>query len=306
VDPAVTTRFDDWFAGALPDGGERSAVLRGSMRPRTTVENGVRPTQLVREQEQVELAEHLAELDNVFIRDHGPGMRMLVAVNKADLLHLGAQTRHLRHLGLPDELAEGMIRYLEYAVQRLEAGVALVADDVRELLRDYLYAGGQRDVTRRRCQQLADGLLDVYGAPQSLWALVHGGDRVDLHLSEGPRGTDQLTIVVPGLSAHVTEGLQPGNARRLQMRDLVMSTLGCGIMYALGLGGQVQLLLAHTRHSGEVLFFLCSSLTSVPRRRDDSDDLIECRGGRSVFPPLGDPSAGLSQLLLSFLWKVRR
>jgi hypothetical protein len=306
VDPVVTATFNDWFTDVLPEDADRAAVLNGSMRPSSTgVEGGLEGAQVRREFMQQELAKHLAGLDNYFLRDDGAGMRLLVAVNKVDLLHLGALGKPLEDLGGRDSWLLGMRYYLTRALHRFQAGTLVVDDQVRELFEEYLAANGVEDVQEQRSAQVAEALLSRFSEPSGLWDLVERGPALTVPVTGDDGALRSFSLKVPSLAEHVLAGLRKGNARRLLMRDLVMSAVGCGAMHALGLGSPARALLPGRDDVGDVLFFLCSPLGAVPREQEGSEKKKIRLRARGRFPVLSQQSAALSQLRLATLWKAR-
>lgn len=312
VDPAVSRAFDGWFARALPDETDRETVLNGSMRPASTHEEGTKSTQLLREGLQKDLAGDLASEGASFAREDGPGLRLLVAVSKCDLLHLGLREGlSLGELGEHDALRDGVAGYLEHVAGQHAAGMlAVVGVGAEDLIGRYLYAGGP-ETRRARCELIADALVAHFGSPDAFWRLVqHGGsDLVHVAGVPGDRIRTTYRIELPPLAEHLDLGLRPGNANALQQRDLVMSALGCGLLHALGLGDEAIRLLRRARDHGEVRFFVCSPLAAVPRERPDGEHrYIDVRQGQGygLFPGVDDPSAALTQLRLASLWRALR
>jgi hypothetical protein len=233
-------------------------------------------------------------------------MSLLVAVSKADLLSLGNRYLGLSKLGEEDRLHRGVARYLEHLAVQCGVGIVTGAEPAaRDLLGGYLGAGGELSVIRSRCAQLAAAIVAHYDRPDALWSLVHRGHNDVIEVPGDGRGQLlRYQLALPSIEDHLQVGLRRGNATAMQIRDIVMSSLGCGVMFALGFSGPVELLLQRTERHGEIRFFLCSPLSSVPRVRRGTQHQIELLEGNGTFPLLSERSAALTQLRLASLWKA--
>jgi hypothetical protein len=210
----------------------------------------------------------------------------------------------LTDLGPPDQVQRGAAAYLSFALDRWSKGLVGADPEVERIFK-YLYGGSQssEDGRRRRTVQIARGLLNHYSAEGEFWGLVHSGDRVSQvdvpaeSIAEHPQ-----RIVVPTLDQHLAAARRPGSAREILTRDLAMSSVGCGIAYALN--QEAALFRMHREPWMTLRFFLCSPLTTVPVAVDESR--LRPLNPDDGFPSVGERAAGPTQLLLALLERARR
>ena len=313
VDPFSSGgRFERFLKTAVPDEAEYGSIVEGSARPDES-----------RAGDPAKLRRALAERDEIndrlgsdFVLDFGPfvsplggTLYNLVAITKCDLVQRALQKSRLEDLGDSGRVLEGVARYLDYVIDRRFP--VLAADDVQSVV-DYLQVGAfdgpARDTAqRRRVQQLATALLEHYSRPDRFWNLVHGGEAETVELTNDGlvAELDELEVPVPSLDAHLAACLQPDGGSLLQMRDLLLSAVGCGVMYGLGQRDRVAALF--DQRWRDVRFFLCSPLAMVPsyepastQQLDDQSVMPPCDHDRE-YPRVEEPSAGLTQLQLRIM-----
>ncbi|MGD9525206.1 hypothetical protein [Pseudonocardia sp.] len=299
-------RFTDYLRAAVTDSDEFARIVEGSARP-----DERRAGDLKR------LHDDLANRDGVndrlgsdfaldfghFCSPLGGTLYNLIAITKCDLVERALRNCRLDQLGAKGDVAEGIARYIGYVIDRNYP--VLAADDVQELV-DYLQVGAfdgpARDAAQRsRVEQLATSLLEHYSKPEQFWNLVHGGaaDHIELTNPDLVAALDELEVSVPSLDAHVAACHQPDGGSLLQMRDLVMSALGCGLMQGLGQRARVVSLLAQRWR--DVRFFLCSPLGTVPSYKSEAGGVRMPPSGDRKYPKVDEPSAGLTQLQLRIM-----
>ncbi len=298
--------FQEYLAAALQDDELYRRALTGSSRPderragRGTVEQDIdkRSSMFAR------IAERLAAGDSELASELGGTHRNLVVISKCDLFKLALRKSGLDDFGQPGSVRRGVAIYLDHLARRRVPGTA--AEDVEKLL-EYLGTGRAED-RYARSDQVADGLVEHYSDSEAFWDLVHRGGQAGEHNSLHTETItldaaddyvrQQRTVVVPTADEHLKACLLPGGADLLQMRDLVMSALGCGIMFGLGHGNDVRHLLGQRWQAQQ--FFLCSPLGTVPLGDDRvGNRMTPMAGGR--YPSVKGRSAGMQQLLLRIL-----
>jgi hypothetical protein len=304
VDPVVATEAMDRLAeDSLHSDAAYANILDGSLRPGTTATAGRDRVRINRDNIQVDIGQHLTRVDGMMTANQGGALQMLVAVTKCDMLHAALRKKTLHDLGPENVVMRGVAGYLAFLSRRFAQGEIDADDQSAKLLR-YLHGGASVDqeVRQRRTLQVADGLLTHYSVQGNFWNLVHTGntDRVEI-----PSGAEMALhgwrLEVPSLGAHLDASLPAGSSRRILLRDLVMSSVGCGVAYGLGHENALFQLL---RENWQVLrFFLCSPLGTVPRATDE--ELLTPLESTARFPRVSAPSAALTQLLLSVLGKAR-
>ncbi|MBM2622039.1 hypothetical protein JIG36_41705 [Actinoplanes sp. LDG1-06] len=303
VDPAVAPRAMDWIA--VDPGTDEQAQLDGSLRPGTSGPAGTDVVRINREQIQDTIGRRITVIDGPFARNEGRALQMLVAVSKCDLIHaaLSKSGLHLTDLGTPGQVQRGAARYLSFALNRWMKELAGADPDAARLF-GYLRGSANAAASGRRLriEQVARGLLDHYSQEAEFWKLLHWG--TDSHIKIQATSNAELPqqIRVPTLDEHLDSARRPGSAGEFLIRDLVMSTVGCGIAYALN--QETALLRMQQEPWIELRFFLCSPLTTVPVAVDNLH--LKPLDPRDRFPPVDDRAAGLTQLLLALLERARR
>jgi hypothetical protein len=303
VDPAVTPQAMDWMA--LDPNAEQQAQLDGSLRPGTSSPAGPEVVRINRERIQDTIGRRITVIDGPFARNEGRALQMLVAISKCDLIHaaLSKCARHLADLGSPGQVHRGAAQYLYFALNRwMDRHADADAESAR--LFDYLRGAVNAPQLGRqqRIEQVARGLLDHYSQEAEFWKLMHWGTDSDVNIHAGPGPELPHNIRVPTLDEHLQAARRPGRADEILIRDLVMSTIGCGIAYALK--QEIALLRMQQEPWIELRFFLCSPLTTVPIAVDNVHLRPLNPGDR--FPPVDERAAGLTQLLLALLERARR
>ncbi|MGH3912586.1 MAG: hypothetical protein ACRDTC_04145 [Pseudonocardiaceae bacterium] len=311
-------RFERFLSDSLGDEAKFHRIVEGSSRP-----DEARAGDLQRLRDVIEARDEINDriaseitLDfSSWFSPVGGTLYNLVAITKCDLLELALRERDLGDLGDAGAVLDGIAKYLDYVIDRDYPVLASVA--VQELV-EYLqvgeFDGPQRDAAqRRRVDQLAAALLDHFSHHERFWSLVHGGgaDTVKLTNEVLAAALDEREEVVPSLDEHLAACLQPDGGSRLQMRDLVMSAVGCGVMCGLGHGKRVVALL--NQRWRDVRFFLCSPLGTVPSFEaataaasgpSHAVPEVRMKPSDSEYPKIDDPSAGLTQLQLRILRKA--
>jgi hypothetical protein len=304
VDPAVAPRALDWMA--VDPNNDEQAQLDGSLRPGTSSAAGSDVVRINREQIQDTIGRRITVLDGPFARDEGRPLQMLVAISKCDLIHaaLSKTGLHLSDLGTPGQVQRGAARYLSFALGRWLKGTG-GADAESTYLFNYLRGSenAAQAGRRQRIEQVARGLLDHYSQEAEFWKLLHWGTDSDINIGAAANSPElPQNIRVPTLDEHLEAARQSGSADEFLIRDLVMSTVGCGIAYALN--QETALLRMQHEPWIELRFFLCSPLTTVPI----AVDRVHMKPLNPVhrFPPVDERAAGLTQLLLALLERARR
>lgn len=309
VDPVVAA---DAIDGLADDGLDADTsygdVLDGSLRPGTTAEAGREVVRITRDDIQSDIGRSLTLLDGEMAIEVGAALQLLVAVSKCDMIHAAlrkgtVREKRLEDLAVPGTVARGVMGYLWQVTNRWAAGRMDADEETAALLR-YLRGGEavEREVRRRRIEQVADALLTHFSRPEKFWNLVHGGRPDQLDVPGSPDAALRPRRVrVPSIGEHLEQALRPGSAYRVLLRDLVMSAVGCGVAYGLG---QEDALFRMLREEWQnIRFFLCSPLGTVPRATGDGRLSPLEPGAR--FPRIHGQSAALTQLLLAMLGKAR-
>jgi hypothetical protein len=306
VDPFHShERFPEYLRLALGNEALFERMAKGSSRADSLGEDYEEMLKR-RSTEHDHLAERLAD-DTEMVGNVAGTLRQLVAVTKSDLIERALHTRPLTALSPHDTgpgaeplVTAGVTRYLLYFTGRADLEPTPPA---RQLL-DYLAGGGVRDeaaaLSRRR--QVAAALVRVYSDPGAFWNLVqHGRPVTVLADTDRDTGTDRarcrpVRIDVPGIAEHLRDYLRPGGTELLHLRDLVLSALGCGVLYGLGNAYPLERML---RQRWRLLqFFLCSPLGTVPLIGQDETRIEPSQG---AYPSLSTPSAALIQLNLAIM-----
>jgi hypothetical protein len=301
VDPVVAANATDWFS-KVPGGSADSfdKVMEGSLRPGSTAVRDSATIRQTRDRVQRNIAQMLCRVDGMMPEAGSERVQStLVAITKCDIIHSA-----LRAGTLPDltsfgdrRLAlKGAVDYLLTSAQLMREG-ATNPDPLAADLLNHVDAtdGGRRAA---RAESVANAILAFYSDPVNFWTLVHGGDELATTFRAGRMGDPASNwVTVPTVVEHLNAWNDSQNpARYLQMRDLVMSIVGCAITYGLGYAESViQLLGVRSR---ETRFFLCSPLERVPIAGDGRPTIEPVDG---EFPPVGARSAALTQLLLASL-----
>ncbi|GGK07230.1 hypothetical protein GCM10010123_41350 [Pilimelia anulata] len=315
VDPLISDHALHWLRDGFGTDASYGEILDGSLRPGTTA-LGADVTRANRDLIQMEIGQQLSLVDNMFAVDQGKAVDIHLAITKCDLIRAalprpGGAGHPLADLGEPGAVGYGAAVYLSFAAQRWAdrtdgaADPAAAADEGAASLLGYLRAGvaAADEVRERRARQVAAALLDHYSDPAAFWRLVHGGepDTIGIGNPDAEPGLTARTVAVPSIAAHLDRALEPGGAGRLLLRDLVMSTVGCGIAYGLGHDDSLYKVLSEPWLNLRV--FLCSPLGTVPRVTEGNRLAPLAAGTR--FQPAKARSAALTQLLVSVLGKAR-
>lgn len=304
VDPVVAANALDWLVEeSLPDAADYPMVLDGSLRPGAAERSGHKVVRGNRDHFQIEIGRQLTLVDGILTRGPEQSLNLFVAVSKCDLIRAALRRKCLTDLGSPGVVRLGVARYLFTAARNL-AEQRLTADEPGAQLLRYLHGGaaGSAVARRERIEHIADGLLAAYSDAGRFWNLVHSGAADAVVVADGPTMNLQgWHLSVPSLSEHLAAALVPGSGQRLLLRDLVMSALGCGLMYGLGHQDAMAGLL-HDEWLA-IKFFLCSPLGTVPLSVDGQ--LITPLAGGDRFPQAHERSAALTQLMLAVLGKAR-
>ncbi|WP_433077043.1 hypothetical protein ACQP1P_33465 [Dactylosporangium sp. CA-052675] len=306
IDPLVSASMDRFAEDSLAEESAYTDVLDGSLRPGTTHAVGQAVVRSRRDHVQTEIGRRLTLLDGEVVADPGAGVQLLVAITKSDLLHAVLRKKDLDHLGQPGEVLRGVAGYLA-VLTRSHLDGAVHVDQAAGSLLQYLQAGVAVDerVREARCRQVAEGLIRYYSEPGNFWNLAHEGreDHIDIPDGDDP-ACNPYTILVPSIGGHLDRAQRRDAIGHIQLRDVVMSALGCGITYGLGHEWTFYKLLREPWL--RLRFFLCSPLGTVPRAFDDAGNpRLRPLESTATFPRLQDRSAALSQLLLATLGKAQ-
>jgi hypothetical protein len=311
VDPLLSVEAFDRFAGdALPAGS-----THGSLRMDPVRNPDATDARRERGGDQSDLVSRFMRENGRFHQSRGSRSFLMVAVSKCDLVHKVLEHRRLDQLvpraGRGTEMRAGVVRYLHYLnnmpTETRQTQRALTHGEPRQLL-DYLHARGSLDdrVIATRLDQVAAALVDHYSDAGAFWNLVEVGDEDTVHVPARGLVASGRPVRVPSIDEHLEESLEVEGADVLRMRDLVMSALGCGVLYGLGFADELEGLLNAPER--EVRFFLCSSLGAVPvmARPKADDGGLRVSASEGHFASLHDRSAALTQLFLSILRRARR
>jgi hypothetical protein len=300
VDPAVPGKpsTTTWL------GLDNAEVLDGSIRPGDSQAEGPAKVRADRDQIQRDIGRQLSLVDGYYAADQGDGLELLVAISKCDLIADALEKPESTLAGLGDdgEVYRGVQTYLLYLAARwVRSGMK--CDDICALLLSYIHAGraAEERVRQQRAGDIARELLQHFSTASLFWQLVHGGEADQVNVPGHGMDARPFRIVLPSLGEHLSQANRRGSAYRLLIRDLVMSAVGCGIAYGLGL--RSSLFAALRREHQHTRFFLCSPLATVPISENNKN--LKPRDLKASFPTVDQRSAGLTQLLLAMLEKVR-
>jgi hypothetical protein len=323
VDPVVAPTATRWLAADNTEQGRQ--MLDGSLRPGTiqaagqearrtggvralsdVADLGAEVVRATRESIQDDIGRQITMVDGVYAAHDGRRLQMLVAITKCDLIRAALEKPEMRlcHLGEPDEVERGVASHLAFTVSRWSQGL-VGADGEAEALLAYLRASANADqrVRRERAVQVAAGLIEHYSRHEELWKLVHRGQESVVEIGRGAgRSTQPVLIRVPSIDEHLGAASRPGSGALTLPRDLVMSAVGCGVAYALGLQSAVHRM--HREPWINLRFFLCSPLTKVPIAV--ADERLQPLNHGERFPRVDERSAALTQLQLAVLERARR
>ncbi|SHN45831.1 hypothetical protein [Cryptosporangium aurantiacum] len=325
IDPLLEAQVFDRFARSALEAqepGSYDRLLRGSLRPGATsddpdAENFTRTVRAQRRRVQRTIAQRITKLEGEFLTDDHSRVRLLVAVSKVDIIRLALEKTmdrapaRLDDIGKRGAFKAGIVHYLDH-VARNVGEVYHPDPDCAELLRRLdVRLVADEYVLRERLSDLADSLLDHYSDAERFWHLVEEGSATDVRLGADPDDPyyDGPVLHVPSVGEHLRRALQPGPADQagragaddpLLTRDLVMSAMGCGLVFALGYGEAMVGLMSMPW--ADVRVFLCSPLAATPQESpgrdrptmDPFDDTVD-------FADTVDRSASLTQLLLRVL-----
>lgn len=310
VDPAVADGpLQSLLEASLCD--EYGVVMAASLRPGTTRESGPDVVRRKRNQIQLDIGRRLTLLDNEFAADVGASLSLLVAVTKCDLIHQILSENGgvgLADLGDPHTVVRGVASYLASVTQSWASEQLHVDERSTHLIR-YMYGGlsTDPDVRRERIAQIAEGLVRHYSQREAFWNLAHEGGEDVFHIPGGETvTTTRYQLGVPSIGTHVDEALSRSNAHCLQVRDLIMSAVGCGI--AAGLGHETTLRNLLREPWIRLRVFLCSSLGAAPVADStviDASEVVTPLAATASFSRVGEPSAALIQLSLAILARAR-
>jgi hypothetical protein len=323
VDPVVSPTATRWMAVADTEQGRQ--MLDGSLRPGTiqsagqeaqrsggpralsnVADLGAEVVRATRETIQDDIGRQITMVDGVYAAHDGRRLQMLVAITKCDLIRAALEKPGMRlcHLGEPGDMERGVASHLAFTVNRWADGLT-GADTDAEALLAYLRASATADqrVRRERAEQVAAGLIEHYSRHDELWKLVHRGEESVVETGRGAgRGTQPVLIRVPSIDEHLGAASKPGSGDQILLRDLIMSAVGCGVAYALGLRSAVYRM--HREPWINLRFFLCSPLTKVPIAV--ADERLQPLNHGERFPRVDERSAALTQLQLAVLERARR
>jgi len=305
IDPVITAAIDDF----LPEHLARS-VVPASMRPDPAVNANPDQIRGRRRSVQQQLARSLAQADSRLAADIGPTQHLLVCITKADLIHLALRDgQKLANLGEPDDVVEGVARYLLEVANRASSDQPSLAVDrtaERSIINPIYRMRHEPTLYTAVVRQFATAFADHYSAPDAFWGLVHRGtgDTIEIPAGKPSGALPPGRLTVPSLNEHIAGSLSSAEpAGKLRTRDLVMSALGCGLAYGLGFRQPIEKMLQQSWR--DLRFFPCSPLASAPIQTTDGSERITLLEKTARFPQLHDRSAALTQLLLNMLRGVR-
>jgi hypothetical protein len=312
-------RFATFLADALNDDQLYHLIAEGSSRPdaaRAADPSLLQGVIADRDELFERLATELTKDEGDFVAPIGGIVRNLVVISKCDLVERALKKRDLVDLGDAGQVLSGIGYYLDHVLDRYQpAAVSAAVNDLFGYLRVGEFGGPEQvSAQRQRVAQTAAAMLEHYSDSARFWSLVHGGeeDRIPLRNESNAVALDERTIAVPSLDEHIVACLKRDGSRELRLRDLVMSALGCGIMFGLGHDRHVVALLRQRWR--EIQFFLCSPLGTVPQI-SGSQGVALAPGGQpwpppgpiqmvpssAGFPRVGAASAALTQLQLRIM-----
>ncbi|MFI5959855.1 hypothetical protein [Cryptosporangium sp. NPDC051539] len=324
IDPVLETSVFDRFArraldGRAPDAYDR--LLRGSLRPGSSsddpdAEDFTKSVRVRRRRVQRTIAQRITKLEGEFLTDDLGRVRLLVAVSKVDIIRLALEktmepAARLDDIGKSGSFKAGVMHYLDHVARNVgeiyhpdpDCAELLKRLDVRLVADEY--------VLQDRLSGLADSLLDHYSDADRFWQLVEEGGAADVRLGADPDDPyyDGPVLHVPSIGEHLRRALQPGPpdpAGRtgvddpLLTRDLVMSAMGCGLVFALGYGEAMVGLMSMPW--ADLRIFLCSPLAATPQESAGRDRVtMDPLDDAADFADTADRSASLTQLLLRVL-----
>jgi hypothetical protein len=305
LDPILSTTATEWFTPASVDTDRPfDDVLSGSLRPGSTSHSTANDVMMRRGRVQHAVGQNLGRLDSAFHNADSGSTSTLIAITKCDTLHaaLGRNLPSLQELGRPGAALRGALLYL-LAQVRLRREGAINPDPDAAAFLDYVAAASEGVGDDRIAEDAARALLDHYSDPSAFQELVHGNDQPHVVDISSATATDHFVVTLPMIDDHLDAWNRAGNTPQfLQIRDLVMSIVGCGVAYGLGYGDEMLRLLDSPKDH-EIRIFLCSPLERVPiagiNPDEDENPLLEPINGR--FPGIAARSASLTQLLLAIL-----
>ncbi|MGD9527649.1 MAG: hypothetical protein AB7L91_18100 [Dehalococcoidia bacterium] len=303
VDPAADPRITELAAKSRRD----PAVVRNILSASVRVAHGEDPTavQGTRERNQNWVAENVERL----LRSDGTTSLMHVVVTKCDLIRAALSACDGFDQLFADKSVEyGVAAYIEHVLDRtgsVDAGTSpvIASPELRRLLTELHRIGtGRRNKVVDECASI---LTEHYGNADRFWRLVHGpGDATDVLDLSPADGALPRDLIVPAPDVHLVASLQPDQADVLQVRDFVMSALGCGIVHALGF--DVTVLKLFERGGCDTRFHLCTPLVELPTQAEPGVSGFGPAEPGAKFPVRNDASAGLTHLLLAILRVARR
>jgi hypothetical protein len=312
LDPAVAKgALDPLVEDSLSQSADYDTILDGSLRPGTTG-NDRTLRRAERERLQLDIGKSLAMVGNNYAVNQGRPLEMLITITKCDLFHAALRRgKLLTDLGRRDVVRRGVASYFTAISNRWLAGT-LSTDEQAARVMEYLQSAASADASVHdgRIGQVANGLLRHYSDDEAFWGLIHEGT-ADLVKIEGDGSMRQYTqhIEVPSIEDHIDRSTLRGSGETLMMRDLIMSAIGCGIAYGLGLHQAVSNILKNEWQ--RIRLFLCSPLATVPVTRAagvpglSADFRFDPLEPDLPFPQIDDQSAAMTQLLLAVLRKAR-
>jgi hypothetical protein len=231
-----------------------------------------------------------------------------IVISKCDLIHKALEAGDFSEFGESRKVEKGVHNFIHYVLQRSDPArgqeqafvapsppLAQILDSLRLV---------DTTALRKTVKAMGRGILSHFEKPDNFWRLAHGPDESGSMVRWSHYLDDDCSLLpdlyVPSLEEHLIASLQPHDAEDMQVRDFVMSALGCGVAYGLGFGRTVDQLIE--RGHFELRFFLCSPFVKLPTQTagvDHERKLQTAEGGR--FPALDAESAGLTQLMLAIL-----
>ncbi|GAA2854752.1 hypothetical protein Acy02nite_73720 [Actinoplanes cyaneus] len=304
LDPPVAHSSRRWMRLVADPDLDESLQLGGNLRPGTVDKSSADTVRVNREAIQNRIGEKITVIDGPLADAEGRPLQMLVTISKCDLIRAALRKGcGLTGLGAAGDVMAGAATYLGFTLNRWSAGRTTPDAGAGQLLHYLLGARHAPEAgRRRRVEQIAAGLIRHYSDDTEFWNLVHDGAETKVSIPAGSIAEHPQSLRIPSLDEHLDSARRPGSDGHLLLRDLVMSTIGCGIAFALGQRDALNSM--HQEAWLTMRYFLCSPLTTVPVAKNDEQ--LRPRDPDDCFPPINERAAGLTQLLLAILERARR
>ncbi|GAA4741009.1 hypothetical protein [Gordonia alkaliphila] len=293
IDTAICDSFREWA-----DDGAVTALL-GSLRPeKADLYQAVEDRRATQE----ELATTIS--DDGFNVSGGGRQEFIVTIAKADLFHHTLANRSLAELGAtPGLVRRGIERYLR---SMFSEGVTLPLFKLVNVIPGP--TGIDPEMLHTRIGQLSQALVSQFSNPDIFWNLVETGEpftvTVDVHEPNVHHPNWEFDVM--------SEAESIATQRRFNVhvtaRTAMISALGAGLCYGLGLGDTIDALLQ--QRDRRTSFAVVSALGGVPSTVEGPDGELRLSGEHADsthtvgLANARDNSAGLQHLLMSMIRRV--